>query len=112
MYQAGTHHLTGLGWLAAIGVFGVIAAVWELLKKAFTGGAPPRPKEPATDFSPFLKELVTGQAQTAYTWRVNATTPLGDRVRLGRCCNRGHTSPAQARAHAGQIQDRIERTGR
>jgi hypothetical protein len=71
-----------------------------------------RARGPATDLSPFTAALLSGHKVAAYTAAVRATTPDGIAVTQGRCCPRGHQSPAQAVAHAGRISQRITSTGR
>lgn len=105
--------MTGGVWLACGGIAVAGACVQGLREHLAKGRPPAPPREPATDFSPFVKGLVTGAPQACYTARVGrVVTPPGDVVNGGRCCRRGHTSPRQALAHAERIRDRIERTGR
>jgi hypothetical protein len=108
MTQAGTSHLTALGWFVVIAFGCLLAAIADWWRKK----NPKPPREPRSDISPFTKSLLTGETSPAYTAPVNAVTPGGIRVRQARCCARGHVSPALAVKHADAIRRRIETTGR
>ena len=58
------------------GVIAVIGGIWEWAKKRYS--IPDRPpREPRTDFPPFLYELASATKNDAYTAPVRAVTPSG-----------------------------------
>lgn len=90
------------------GVIGVIVRISRHLDNHRRG----LPPEPFTDMSPAMASLLSGRNVPAYTAPVAAVTPGGVPVRYGRCCGRGHQSPAQAVAHAASVSARIGVHGR
>jgi hypothetical protein len=110
--ERGTGHLTGTGWLVIISGIGLFCGVVAEVRQALGLPETPLPKEPRTDFSPVLYDLLGGTKHDSYTAPIRAVTPGGLTVTHSRCCPRGHLSPRQAIEHAAVIKERIERTGR
>src|SRR5579875_2173091 len=96
----------GMGVLLGVLAVGVLVgySLWSGLRERRRREAGLPSRGPVLDVSPVWGELWSGRRGVAYTAPVVAVSPSGVRVRLGRCCGRGHRSPDLAVEHAARVR--------